>query len=123
MYVGANDFDRVCSYIDGLHAAKGCLTGFPEWLVVELGTGNNLIWFGLVAQIIHRDSIAEEERVGKLGELLDQFHEFTGATIGASTGLMRVYLRYHGWLLAQTWYKPDWIGYVPPYDKPPESAG
>ena len=123
MFVGSSEFDRVCAYIDGLHAATGCLTGFREWLVVEIGTGNNLAWIGLVRQIIHRDSTPVDDRVAKLGQLLNDFHEYAGSTIGATTGLMRVYLRYHGWLLQQKWYKPDWIGYVPPYDKQPENAG
>lgn len=122
MYVGSNDFEKVCAFIDGLHAATGCLIGFREWLIVEVDTGNNLVWWGLVGHAIHRDSTPAEERVQRLGELIDEFYKFTGSTIGATNGLMRVYVRYHGWLLRQKWYKPDWIGYVPPYDQKSEST-
>ena len=115
MYVGTDDFKSVCAYIDGIHATNGCLTGFREWLVVHLGTGNNLAWHALVQHLMKKESIAEDEQVSRLGQVIGEFHQFTGQTIGASTGLMRVYVRYHGWLLNQTWYRPDRIDYVPPY--------
>jgi hypothetical protein len=93
------------------------LTGFREWLIVKANTGNNLVWEGLVNLIVHNEGVAEEEKIRRLGEVLAEFHALTGSTIGATTGLMRVYVRYHGWLLNQSWYKPAWPGYVPPYDR------
>jgi hypothetical protein len=52
MYVGVADYDQVCAYLDGLHAATGCLTGFGEWLIVRVGTGDNLMWVRSTAQLI-----------------------------------------------------------------------
>lgn len=123
MFVGSNECDRVCAYIDGMHTATGCLIGFREWLVVELGTGNNLGWCGLVQQLLNRESTPDNARVAKLGRLINEFYTFTGSTNGATMGLMRVYLRYHCWLLQQKWYRPGYAGYVPPYEKTTEDTG
>ena len=116
MFVFTPEFDSVCAYIDGIHAATGCLTGFREWLIVHLDGGHNLIWQLLVKSRLQNESIPKTKYITSLGLIIEEFHRFTGPTTGGTNGLMRIYIRYHGWLLNQKWYKPDWSNYVPPYD-------
>ena len=116
LFVNGPELESVCAYIDGIHAATGCLTGFREWLVVLLNSGNNMGWQGLVKIRIHNQSAPPSEHVTILGETIAEFHNFTGSTIGATKGLMRVYVRYHGWLLKQDWYNTDQPSYISPYD-------
>jgi hypothetical protein len=115
MYVGVADYDQVCAYLDGLHAATGCLTGFGEWLIVRVGAGNNLMWQGLVSIVLSDESVAKDDQVAGLSELIGEFHQFMRPTGGGTNGLMRVYVRYHEWLLSQNWYRPERADYVPPH--------
>ena len=71
MFVFAPDFNSVCAYIDGMHAATGCLTGFREWLVVHLDGGDNLIWQGLVKCRLQNESISKIEYVASLGMIIE----------------------------------------------------
>ena len=120
MFLPDGNFEQVCSYIDGLHAANGCLIGFREWLIVKLDTGNNMMWQVLIQIQLDNESTPVDRRVSRLGEIINDFYQFTGSTLGASNGLLKVYVQYHGWLLGKRWYNSERPEYVPPYQKRPK---
>ena len=116
-FLPSGKYEEVCAYIDGLHAANGCLVGFREWLIVQLDTGNNFMWQALIDTQLHNESIPADRKASRLGEIINDFYQSTGSTIGGSNGLLKVYVRYHGWLLEKSWYNSDRPEYVPPYQK------
>ena len=133
VHTGTSNWLEVCAYIDGIHATSGCLIGFREWLVTRLEHGNNVAWFGLVRLALCDDGEPNLQTIARMGELFAEFHEATKSpSHHVSNGLMRVFLRYHAYLLRQSWYEPGWTGgeseeYIPPYDgcdtKPPPDSG
>lgn len=116
MYVPPGSLENVFAYLTGLDTATGCLTGFREWLLPRFETGNNLGWPGVVQMLLDSESVDGEAAAARLGELLDEFYTFTREDRGSRRCLIRVYLRYHAWLLNRSWYRPDWPGYIAPYD-------
>ncbi len=111
MYTGHAELRDVYAYLIGMDLSTGCLAGFREWLVTRLGRGDSLGWPSLVDLLIAKES-RSDQAILRLGELIAEFHEFTRQRYG----LMRVYLRYHAWLLSQTWYTHDSTDYIAPYD-------
>lgn len=116
MYVLPGAVENVIAYLEGLDAATGCLTGFREWLLPRFEDGNNLTWSGVVKMLFDSESVDEENAAARLGDLIDEFYAFTREDGGSRRCLTRVYLRYHAWLLNRSWYRPDWPGYIAPYD-------
>jgi hypothetical protein len=106
-------YAQFCVFIDGVDTGndRQLLTGFREWLVTRLGTGNNLVWRGLVLHLAFpgagaagRDVSTDPDRnrvaVDALFALLDEFLERRRAH-GA---LAEIYDAYLTWLKAQSWY-------------------
>lgn len=112
MYVSPGTLRGVYAYLSGMDRATGCLTGFREWLLPRFDAGNNLYWTGVVNMTLAAESVSGEREVARLGELITEFYDFTKV----DDGLLRVYLRYHVWLLNSSWYRDGWPGYIAPYD-------
>lgn len=115
MYVAPGTFENVGAYLTGLDEATGCLTGFREWLLPRLESGDNLTWLGVVLCVFEKEACEIDRRIERLGELIEEFFEFV-ENRSTHEGLMRVYVRYHAWLLTQDYYQPGFPGYVAPYD-------
>ena len=116
MYVTPGTLDGVIAYIVGLETATGCLAGFREWLVTRFEDGDNLGWDGLFRMLIRREGIDDADTVERLGNLFTEFKEFCDSCPSPRVAQMRIYLRYHGWLLNRSYYKPGTPWYVAPYD-------
>jgi len=119
MFVSPGSLGNVFAYLTGLDTATGCLTGFREWLLPRFEDGNNLAWPGVVQMLLKSESVNDKNATARLGELLDEFYAFTREDGGSRRCLIRVYLRYHAWLLNRSWYGPDCPGYISPYDGVP----
>ncbi|MCY1018558.1 hypothetical protein [Pyxidicoccus sp. MSG2] len=112
LFLPSVDYDVAVAFLLGFDAATegGCLMGFREWLVPQLGGGNNLHWAGLVLNLMKRETEvqrsegnhSEKERVEFLLSTLDMFHQERTS----SDGLRAIYLRYEAWLRTQSWYTP-----------------
>ena len=116
MYVCPGTLDGVVAYIDGMNTCTGCLGGFREWLVTRFDDGDNLAWSGLFKMLIRTEVVCEEDQIERLGSLLKEFNDFLGSCHSRSEAHLRIYLRYHAWLLNRPWYTPDSPWYVAPYD-------
>lgn len=112
MYTCPGTLENVYAFLGGLDTATGCLSGFREWLMPRFEEGNNLHWSGLVDNLLDREDCPPDQRIARLGELIDEFHRFTSK----HEGLTRVYVRYHAWLLTRSWYGSDCPGYIAPHD-------
>jgi hypothetical protein len=106
MYVNPTSFGSVCTYLDGLNAARsgGPLMGLQQWLVVRSKGGNNLHWSGLALRELAGDTanaeLRDEERsIRALGRLLAEFFAYRQAN-----GLTKIFHEYARWLLRQSWY-------------------
>lgn len=108
--------DAVCAYIDGLNAATGCLASFREWLVTRFEDGDNLTWVGLFRLLCKTKSVEQGGSIERLGLLMDEFYAFHKGCASRGVAQMRIYLRYHAWLLNQPHYHPGFPQYIPPYD-------
>jgi hypothetical protein len=116
MYVVPGTLDGVIAYIDGLDLATGCLAGFREWLVTRFEDGDNLYWGGLFRMLLRNDSTTDDEAITKLGQTFCEFKEFVDSCSSRREGQLKIYLRYHAWLLNRPYYKPGTPWYIPPYD-------
>lgn len=119
MHVVPGSLDGVFAYLTGMDTVTGCLTGFREWLLPRFDDGNNLSWTGVVKMLLDQENVAEDDAVARLGELIAEFYEFTHTHRAQRCDLTRVYLRYHAWLLDQSWYTEGRPDYIPPYDGVP----
>jgi hypothetical protein len=107
-------YAQYCVFIYGVDTGNDgrLLTGFREWLIVRLGTGNNLVWRSLVlhlafpgADAAGRDVTTDTDRnavaVDTLFALLDEFLDRSRA----HDGPMDIYDEYLTWLKGQSWYR------------------
>jgi hypothetical protein len=109
MYALDNSYATMSAFVLGCDAGScgGMLTGFREWLIVRLGTGNNLAWTGLNLHLapggfVHPlTSEADVAAVTTLFDLLDEFMEQRER----HDGLLAIYGEYQSWLNTQTWYR------------------
>lgn len=106
MYVGAYTLEAVCSYLVGYDEAllNAPLLGFHQWLVVQLRTGNNVAWPGLIRHFIPPksdtdDDAVEKARIEAACNLIVQFLRFR-----RQYGLTKIFYEYGKWLLRQKWY-------------------
>jgi len=53
MYLWGERYDVAVAFIDGFDLAceGGVLIGLREWLVPKVGSGNNIVWGGLVLDL------------------------------------------------------------------------
>lgn len=116
MYVVPGTLDCVIAYIDGVDRASGCLAGFREWLVTRFENGDNLHWGGLFRILLRNEPTADNEAIAKLGEVFLEFKEFIDSCSSRSDAQLKIYLRYHAWLLNRPYYKPGTPRYIPPHD-------
>lgn len=116
MYVVPGSLDNVVAHIDGLDAATGCLVGFREWLVPRFDDGDNLGWGSLFAMLVDAESVPDADAITRLGELFCEYKDFIDSCQSYRVAQLRIYLRYHAWLLNCSYYKPGTPWYVPPYD-------
>jgi hypothetical protein len=97
--------DQAIAFVAGFDAANGyaLLRGFQEWLVVQLGTGFEIHWFGLARCLAHgvqppvgnaMDLTAEEEAaaVQRFFALVLDFLEL----VDDRDGRRRLYLDFEG---------------------------
>ena len=94
----------VCAWLQGYDDAceGGLLRGFREWLIVMVGTGNNLSWPALVRDLLKSSCTTPETELDKLFELVIEFR-----TTVNSGGMRQIMIRYHEWLQRQSWYGPE----------------
>lgn len=116
MYVVPGTLDCVIAYIDGLDRATGCLAGFREWLVTRFVDGDNLYWGGLIRMLLHDGTSTDAESIQILGRTFHEFKEFIDSCSSRREAQLKIYLRYHAWLLNRPYYKPGTPWYIPPYD-------
>ena len=101
MWMPGVELERVYAFLEGLHAGSGCLTGFREWLAPTVGNvASNIVWWGVVDALLDREACPPDERIARLGQLLDEFRQFVSAE-PSHHGLMRVFVRYDAWLKAR----------------------
>jgi hypothetical protein len=120
MYFTPLGFDVGVAFLQGFDLAcnGGVLLGFREWLIVRLGSGNNLAWSELVLRCTFPDAENPSQRllqpggqqhaVALLFGLLEEFYQERDTP----QGLRRIYLRYQRWLQDQEWYgssSPDYL--------------
>lgn len=111
MFLGCESFAAVCAYFHGFDFARsnGPLIGFHPWMVLRLGSGNNVRWEVLVlveaiGSMPGRDisDLSPDENrqcIQKLGELLAEF--FEDRRRRSVTGILHDYAK---WLLRKKWY-------------------
>lgn len=116
MYVVTASLDCVIAYIDGLDRATGCLAGFREWLVIRFEDGDNLYWGGLFRMLLRDGNVTDPESIEILGRVFNEFKEFVDSCSSRREAQLKIYLRYHAWLLNRPYYKPGTPWYIPPYD-------
>jgi hypothetical protein len=112
MYLRANTFDVVVSFIDGYDIAisGGLLIGLREWLIVRVDGSNNLAWSGLILAA-QGDPAAAGDQAALISGLFSLLEEFMKVR-EEPDGLRRIYAAYEKWLKRQEWYtpaSPDWI--------------
>ncbi|GLZ29396.1 hypothetical protein Lesp02_15860 [Lentzea sp. NBRC 105346] len=102
MYLGTSElpYERLVTYVLGLDQGSAALDGFREFLVLKVGTGDNLTWPGLVGLL--GGSMDEDARVALLFDLLDEFLAEV-----QSAGRLAIYREYFAWLRAQPWHDVD----------------
>lgn len=109
MYLIRDDYATTVAYIDGCDAgnARTLLTGFREWLVPQLGCGDNHVWWSLVLKIAlpdGHDSPAslppDADLVAKqtLFRLLDEFLELRQSL----DSLRTIFAVYEQWRVARS---------------------
>ncbi len=116
MYIRSHNFDLAAAFVSGFDQAceNGVLVGFREWLIPQLGYGNNLAWVGLVLRWSFPDteSVNEalaregghEHAINQLSELLHGFWEQRDQ----HNGLLKIYVAYQHWLDQQELDQQDW---------------
>ncbi len=107
MYLMRDDFATVVAYIDGCDQgnARSLLTGFREWLVLQVGCGDNLVWSSLVLRLAGAeghppgDLPPEIDAKAKqtLFDLVDEFLELADE----HDGLRRIYAAHSQWRAAR----------------------
>jgi len=109
MWVVPPHFSSVCAYISGFDHARdgGPLDGFREWLIVRLGSGNNLTWDGLVEMAIRPEadpieSPTEDQEASRIQAMAVLFDEFF--RIRDEEGVTKIHYEYARWLLRTKWY-------------------
>ena len=107
-------YDTASAYLMGLDRALDgeFLEGFHEWLVPQVGGGDNLAWFGLIMYIAFPRWDRRRTRVLNstddlvalecLFSCLEQFL----AEKEQDQGLRSIQQRYQGYLESQEWYDP-----------------
>jgi len=119
MYLPSTTSDAFVAFLMGYDAGTqgGLLVGLREWLIVKLGTGNNLAWPALLqhwlvqARAQPRSSSESETRSLELiTSLLEQF----SSERDAPSGLRRIFASYDAWLRRQEWYTPTSPDWLPP---------
>lgn len=104
MWVASPTFDTVCAFFEGYDHARsgGPLVGLHQWLVVQVKTGDNLTWPGLVRIRLklpfHGAAPNDEDAIRALGMLLSEFIEYR-----RTFGLTKIFYDYGKWLLRQSW--------------------
>ncbi|MGW0434065.1 hypothetical protein ACWDV4_16190 [Micromonospora sp. NPDC003197] len=108
MYLMRDDFPTTVAYIEGCDQgnAHRLLAGFREWLVAQVGGGDNLTWWALVLRLAAAAELPPAElppdidarAKQTLFRLLDEFLELTDER----NGLARIYAAYHAWRAART---------------------
>jgi hypothetical protein len=107
---GVANYDAAAAFVSGWDFASdlGLLTGFREWLIVRLGTGNNLHWSALVLHVAFpkdadaqaaatRSAKAQRHAVDTLFKLIDEFDQVK------STGLGKVFIAYEKLSARRKW--------------------
>ncbi|MEV4494604.1 hypothetical protein AB0J84_02725 [Micromonospora arborensis] len=108
MYLLRDDFPTTVAYIEGCDQgnAHRLLSGFREWLLTQVGCGDNHVWWSLVLRLavttgqapddLSPDNDAKAKET--LFRLLDEFLEL----IDERDGLSRIYAAYDAWRAART---------------------
>jgi len=109
-------FREVSIFLEGVDLAKegALLSGFREWLVVEVGAGNNLSWKALVLRLAFPDGVPASNIVRGLApsddqmaaeKLFDVLSRYRTAR-RRQNGLLQIFDSYLKWLRRQEWYGP-----------------
>lgn len=127
MYLGRAElgYPSAVAFVAGVdHGSEfAVLDAFREYLVLQLGHGNNLGWESLVLQLrlpadFSRPLSAENDQLAVAGlfDLLDEFLTEMGRH--SSSSRAAVHREYLLWLQAQSWYDVDLqrFGSSPPGD-------
>ena len=64
--------------------------------------------------LFESETCPEQAKFSRMSQVFEEFYEAVNSD--SRRGLMRIYLRYHAWLLNKTYYDEDSPGYIPPYD-------
>jgi hypothetical protein len=109
-------FREVSIFLEGVDVARdGTLfCGFREWLIVEVGGGNNLSWKALVLKLAlpgrasypggARGLSPADDQVA-VSALFDAIRRYRQMR-ETPNGLARIFASYLTWLRRQEWYKP-----------------
>lgn len=108
MHVLDASYATMSAFVLGCDAGSsgGMLTGFREWLIVRLGTGNNLAWTALIRHLTPGGLVhpltaeTDAAAVSTLFDLLDEFLEQRERR----DGLLTIYSAYQSWLNTQSWH-------------------
>lgn len=112
MLVPTVTYDTVCAFILGINSVTrgSFLTGFQEWVVLELGYGSGLFWTELILRLAFPESdrprteLSENEGQAEALRVLFESLETFVAESSDSMKLRFLFLRYQRWLEAQEWY-------------------
>ena len=104
MYVGEERYESFAGVILGMDLAlRGRpLAGLREWLIVRLGSGNNLTWSALLkdASGARKDG-DDADGIRRANVVLQEFFR-----VRARHGLSWIRKTYRNWLERQDWYDP-----------------
>ncbi|WP_437814637.1 hypothetical protein [Sorangium sp. So ce1078] len=110
MYFQEPTYSAVAAFVLGYDTAHegGVLSGFKEWLVLQLGTGSNLTWTALVLHAAFPDEpspqdavvsspATQRQAIESLFNLIAEFHE----TRANRDGLRKIFVSYDYWIKQQ----------------------
>ena len=120
MYIPDATYEAVAALVLGYDIASegGVLVGFREWLIPQVGTGNNQGWPALVLHLAFPEAdrrapvrLSDEMHKQAIDSLFRIIAEFDDLR-RMPDGLRKVYLDYERWLRTQSWYdadSPQWL--------------
>jgi len=112
MYICRMEFYTAAAFVDGFNSATGgrLLDGWREWLIVKVGSGNNLswhvlfLWFAFPGDHIPEEKIvADADQAALIKHLGETLNSFWAAR--EEDGLSTIMKRYQRWLHRQGWYR------------------
>ncbi|MBB5075493.1 hypothetical protein [Nonomuraea endophytica] len=116
MYGLDGSYRLLTTYVAGFDAGSDgtLLQGCREWLIVQVGGGNNLVWQALVLMLAFPDSASrpcfwptnEEQNAVAVEALFLAFKRFFADRDDRVNGLELIQADYDQWLLRQPWAAP-----------------